>query len=183
MIDGLDETSQKNLKDTATIFSKLFKELKCPNAKVFISSWTDDKITKPFYWFLQSNQDHVVHLHLDTSDLLSIDDVLRYLSRNLKRLIEEWDLNGEVWPGRDQFEKLCQRAGGLFIWAMTVVRFFKEQLQLYGEECLGSWPPGCNQCGGHERCEQTVPDNLRDYILVQSNIYWGMGDWLLQEAT
>ena len=136
VIDGLDETSRKGLKDTATILSKLFKEMKCPNAKIFISSRTDDEITKPFYRSLQSNKDHVMHLHLNTSDPSCMEDVSRYLSRNLQRLVEEWDLNWEVWPGRERFDKLCQRAAGLFIWAITVVRFFEEQLRLYGDECL-----------------------------------------------
>jgi len=136
VIDGLDETNRKSLKDTATIFSKLFKELKRPNAKVFISSRTDDEITKPFYRSLHSNKDHVVHLHLDTSDLSCMEDVSKYLSRNLQRLIEERDLNWEVWPGQERFEKLCHRAAGLFIWAVTAVRFFEEQLDLYGHECL-----------------------------------------------
>ena len=136
VIDGLDETSRKGLKDTATILSKLFKEVKRPNAKIFISSRTDDEITKPFYRSLQSNKDHVVHLHLNTSDPSCMEDVSRYLSRNLQRLVEEWDLNWEVWPGRERFDKLCQRAAGLFIWAVTVVRFLEEQLRLYGDECL-----------------------------------------------
>jgi len=88
MIDGLDETSRKSLKDTAAILSKLFKELKCTNAKVFISSWADVEITKPFYRSLQSSKDH-----LNMSDPSCMEDVLKHLSRNLQRLAEEWDLN------------------------------------------------------------------------------------------
>jgi len=136
VIDGLDETSRKSLTDTATILSKLFKELKRPNAKVFISSRTDNEITKPFYRSLQSNRDHVVHLHLNTSDPSCMEDVSKYLSRNLQRLVEKWDLNCRVWPGQERFEKLCHRAAGLFIWAVTVVRLFEEQMRLYGHECL-----------------------------------------------
>ena len=136
VIDGLDETNRKSLKDTATIFSKLFKEVKRPNAKVFISSRTDDEITKPFYRSLQSHKDHVVHLHLDTSDPSCIEDVSKYLSKNLQRLVEEWDLNWAVWPGRKRFEMLCIRAAGLFIWAVAVVNFFEGQLHLFGHEHL-----------------------------------------------
>ncbi len=36
----------------------------------------------------------VVHLHLNTSDPLCMEDVLRYFLRNLQRLVEEWGLNG-----------------------------------------------------------------------------------------
>ena len=158
VIDGLDETSRKSLKDTATIFSKLFKELKRPNAKVFISSRTDNEITKPFYRSLQSNKDHVMHLHLDTTDPSCIEDVSRYLSRNLQRLVEEWDLYWEVWPGRERFEKLCHRAAGLFIWAVTAVRFFEEQLDLYGRECLNRRPDALSAEGMNDvnRLYQTI---------------------------
>ena len=96
MIDGLDETSRDSLKDTVTILSKLFKELKHLNAKVFISGQTDDKIMKPLYCSLQSNNNHIMHLNLDTSDPSSIEDVSKYLSKNFQYLVEEWDLN---WVG------------------------------------------------------------------------------------
>ena len=68
VIDGLDETRRKSLEDTATIFSGLFKELQRSNAKVFISSRTDNEITKPFFCSLQSNRKNVKHVHLNTSD-------------------------------------------------------------------------------------------------------------------
>jgi len=135
-IDGLDETSRKSLEDTATIFSGLFKTLQRPNAKVFISSRTDDEITRPFYHSLRLNEDHVKHIHLDTSDPSSLEDVSTYLSRNIQRLVERWDLNWEIWPGKEGFETLCRRAAGLFIWAVTVVKFFEEQLKRSQDERL-----------------------------------------------
>jgi hypothetical protein len=128
VIDGLDETSRKSLEDTATIISGLFKHLQRPNAKVFISSRTDNEITKPFFRSLQSNHKHVKHVHLDTSDPSSMEDVSRYLSRKIGKLVEDRNLNLEIWPGRERFETLCIRAAGLFIWAVTVVKFFEEQL-------------------------------------------------------
>jgi hypothetical protein len=129
IIDGLDETRRDKLGDTATIFSRLFKVLKRQNAKIFVSSRTDDEITKPFYLALRSNGRHVKHVHLDTSDASSIMDVSPYLSRNVKLLVEKWDLNWEKWPGEERLKILSIRAGGLFIWAVTVVKFFQEQLR------------------------------------------------------
>ena len=136
VIDGLDETSRKSLEDTATIFAGLFKELHRSNAKVFISSRTDNEITKPFFHSLQLNHEHVKHVHLDTSDPSSMEDVSRYLSRRIGKLAEEENLNLEIWPGRVRFERLCVRAAGLFIWAVTVTKFFEEQVRLHGPECL-----------------------------------------------
>ena len=119
VIDGLDETRRDKLQDTAEIFSQLFKVLNHRNAKVFISSRTDDEITKPFYLALQSNERHVMHVHLDTSDPSSIEDVSRYLFRNVKQLVEKWNLNWKEWPGEERMKMLCVRASGLFIWAVT----------------------------------------------------------------
>jgi hypothetical protein len=110
VIDGLDETRRDKLEDTAEIFSKLFKVMKRRNAKVFVSSRTDDEITKPFYQSLRSDECHVKHVHLDTSNQSSIEDVSRYLFRNVKRLVEKWDLNWEEWPGEVRMKTLCIRA-------------------------------------------------------------------------
>jgi hypothetical protein len=63
IFDGLDETSRDRLKDTATVFSGLFTKIERRNAKVFISSRTDDEITRPFYGSLQTDSKHVKHLH------------------------------------------------------------------------------------------------------------------------
>lgn len=128
VIDGLDETQRDRLQDTVEIFSQLFNVLKRRNAKVFISSRTDDEITKPFYYSLRSNERHMKHVHLDTSDPSCIEDVSRYLFRNIKRLVLKWDLNWGEWPGEERMKMLCFRASGLFIWAATVVKFFQEQL-------------------------------------------------------
>jgi len=136
VIDGLDETKRKSLEDTATIFSGLFRKLQRPNAKIFISSRTDNEITKPFFRSLQCNHSYVKHVHLDTSDPSCLEDVSRYLSRKIGKLTEDNNLKLEIWPGRERFETLCIRAAGLFIWAVTVVKFFEDQLGLFGHERL-----------------------------------------------
>jgi WD40 repeat protein len=54
----------------------------------------------------------------------------------VKQLVQEWDLNWEEWPGEERLKMLCIRAGGLFIWAVTVVKFFQEQLRQSKHERL-----------------------------------------------
>ena len=132
IIDGLDETNRHHLEVTATVISKLFTKLERCNAKIFISSRTDDDITRPFYHSLQTDSKHVKHLHLDTSE--SRKDVEMYLRRNLECLVEKWVLDWNQWPGEDRFQTLCNQAGGLFIWAVTVVKFFRGQLEKHGLE-------------------------------------------------
>jgi WD40 repeat protein len=134
VIDGMDETTKARLRFTAGIFSELFAKLCCGNAKVFISSRTEDDIQKPFYKAFDVK--HVKHIHLDPSTDSSIMDVSNFLGRRIGEIVEDNDLNWEEWPGKQRMQALCSRASGLFIWAATVAKFFQEQIEALGRECL-----------------------------------------------
>ncbi|KZP08539.1 hypothetical protein FIBSPDRAFT_261721 [Athelia psychrophila] len=137
VIDGLDETDPAKLADTAQIFSQIFSSLSGPttrNAKVLISSRTDDDIRTPFAKMMDPR--HVKHIHLDTSAPSSIRDVSTYLGIHIARIVKENDLNWYQWPGEARMQALCHRASGLFIWAVTVAKFFQDQIHDIGTECL-----------------------------------------------
>ena len=135
VIDGLDETDRAHLKDTATIFSLLFRGLAdYQNAKVFISSRTEDDIRNPFARHMTDS--HVRHVHLDTAAQSSIDDVAAFLRRKVVQIVEDNDLNWIEWPGEKRMATLAIRASGLFIWASTVAKFLQEQIDALGTECL-----------------------------------------------
>ncbi|KAF7974879.1 hypothetical protein HWV62_11143 [Athelia sp. TMB] len=134
VIDGLDETNRSQLATTAEIFSRIFKSLLSHNAKVLISSRTDDDIRRPFASMMDA--EHVKHIHLDTSAPASIRDVSVYLARRISYIVERHDLNWAHWPGQSRMKLLCDRASGLFIWAVTVVKFFQDQINVMGMECL-----------------------------------------------
>ncbi|KAG6894353.1 hypothetical protein C0992_006470, partial [Termitomyces sp. T32_za158] len=138
IIDGLDETDRKHLMSTATIFAQLLNNLSdCPNAKIFISSRTEDEITNPFERCIARNN-HVKHMHLDTG--ASFNDVASYLRRNMKDLWLEYDLPIKDWPNKEGQEKLAGHASGLFIWAVTALKFFRQQAEAIelGSERLSS---------------------------------------------
>ncbi|KAG6907799.1 hypothetical protein DXG01_007338 [Tephrocybe rancida] len=135
VIDGLDETDRARLKDTAIIFAHLFEGLSLHrNAKVLVSSRTEDDIRNPFA--RQINDVYVKHIHLDTASQSSIDDVSGFLRRKIARIVEDNDLNWEDWPGDKRMDTLTLRASGLFIWAVTVSKFIQEQIDTMGTECL-----------------------------------------------
>ncbi|KAF8068740.1 hypothetical protein FPV67DRAFT_1760709 [Lyophyllum atratum] len=135
VIDGLDETDRRRLEDIATIFSTLFKALPSyHNAKIFISSRTDDEIQKPFRKAM--DVENVKHIHLYTSEESSIRDVSNFLRRRLRQIAEKNNLDPDVWPGNRSLERLTLGAAGLFIWAVTVVKFFQAQLDRWGRERL-----------------------------------------------
>lgn len=137
VIDGLDETDPSKLAETAHIFSQIFSSLSggdSLNAKVLISSRTDDDIRKPFAKLMDPR--HVKHIHLDTSAPSSIRDVSTYMAVRIGNFVEENDLNWLEWPGEVRMQAMCDRASGLFIWAVTVVKFFEDQIRVLGTECL-----------------------------------------------
>jgi len=164
VIDGLDETDRARLKDTATIFSLLFRGLAdYRNAKVFISSRTEDDIRNPFARHMKDS--HVKHIHLDTAAQSSIDDVATFLRRQVVQIVEENVLNWPVWPGEKRMAILAVRAAGLFIWATTVAKFLQEQIDALGTECL------------HDVLDMVTADDLSDinhlYNLILRQTYRG----------
>lgn len=133
IIDGLDETDRSSLIATSRIFSKALLGLPS-NVKVFISSRTEDDIRRPFAETFNVQQ--VKHIHLDTSDPSSISDVSTFLIRRVVEIVDHNQLNVMEWPGKERMDILCERAGGLFIWAVTTTRFIEDQIVMFGTECL-----------------------------------------------
>ncbi|RDB17108.1 Vegetative incompatibility protein HET-E-1 [Hypsizygus marmoreus] len=133
VIDGLDETDRTFLRHTAEIFSQLFPHLPW-NAKVLISSRTEDEIQKPFTRTFDNK--HVKHIHLDTGARSSIDDVAGFLRRKVAHIVLDNDLDWRIWPSDERMDVLAKRASGLFIWAVTVAKFLQVQINALGTECL-----------------------------------------------
>ncbi|KAG6916776.1 hypothetical protein DXG01_005358 [Tephrocybe rancida] len=113
IIDGLDETDRKYLGSTAIIFARLFSSLSdCVNAKIFISSRTEDEIRNPFVRSMQGNA-LVKHVHLDTR--ASFSDVDSYLRKNMEQIWLHHLLPAEMWPREEGLAMLAKHASGLFI--------------------------------------------------------------------
>ncbi|KAG6815917.1 hypothetical protein H0H87_010300 [Tephrocybe sp. NHM501043] len=129
IIDGLDETNNMHLHDTAIIFSHLFEGLSTyANAKIMIASRTEQDIQKPFTQTLTN--DHVKQIHLETED--SIIEVGNFLRIRLEQVARRRHLNPTLWPGKDRLERLVENAAGLYIWAVTVTKFLDARLRIKG---------------------------------------------------
>ncbi|KAG6887674.1 hypothetical protein C0995_013626 [Termitomyces sp. Mi166 len=136
IIDGLDETDRKHLRSIVVILAQLFDSLPdCPNVKVFISGRTDNDIQTPFAEPILGTI-CVRNLHLDTDHLSSIGDVTMYLRRHLAQIVLDHNLDWNEWPGNQGFDLLDKHASGLFIWAATAVKFFRQQIEDWGRERL-----------------------------------------------
>ncbi|KDR84278.1 hypothetical protein GALMADRAFT_705551 [Galerina marginata CBS 339.88] len=127
VIDALDETDQKRLKLTADVFSRVLVDLPF-NAKVFISSRVETVIRDKFATLPRT---HNIHL----SARNSVADVTAYLELKVDEIMTEHHISWSHW-GQDRMHKLCSQASGLFIWAVTAIKYIQAQIEDFGTEQL-----------------------------------------------
>ncbi|KAG6883238.1 hypothetical protein C0993_007266 [Termitomyces sp. T159_Od127] len=157
VIDGLDETDKRHLRSIALIFARLFDALPdSPNVKVFISSRKDDDIQTQF----AGSTNHVRTLYLDTEHPSSISDVTLYLQSRIAQIVLDYDLDWDQWPGDEGFSLLAKHTSGLFIWAVTAVKFFRQEIEDWGRERLASLLDDLNSKG------MIDIDTLYGFILI-----------------
>jgi nucleoside-triphosphatase THEP1 len=101
VIDALDETDIKKLKDTAKIFSEVLVGLPF-NAKVFISSRVETVILNSFAPHL--NNPRVRHMHL--SAVNSTPEVTQFLERKIGEIMDEHELDWSQWR-QGHMRSLC----------------------------------------------------------------------------
>jgi hypothetical protein len=129
VIDALDECGPEAGK-TAQIISKTMKELP-PGAKIFISSRVEDDIRRHFSSL--SNTGHAKQINLD--DSASAHEVSAFFRKQIDKMVEEEGEGWSSWPGEVRMKELCDKAAGLFIWAVTVINFIRARIKDVGLEC------------------------------------------------
>jgi hypothetical protein len=130
VIDALDETDFKCLADTVEIFSQVIIDLP-RNAKVFVSSRTEDIIRDIFAPQLTNTR--VRHMHLSAKD--SIPEVTAFLERKVAATMKKYHIDLSQW-GEERMRQLCMQALGLFIWAVTAIEYIQAEIEESGKECL-----------------------------------------------
>ncbi|KAJ7686101.1 hypothetical protein B0H17DRAFT_1072702 [Mycena rosella] len=118
VVDALDEYDAENLPIHLA-----------ENVKVLISSREEDVIRAS--WAAAPD---TKHLSVGTIDRSSIEDVAFFLRGQIRRIVDENEL--DAWPGEKNMQKLCLQASGLFIWATTAIKYIRSQIRTFGLECL-----------------------------------------------
>jgi hypothetical protein len=132
VIDALDEI-EGEVSETTEILTKAISALP-RNAKVFISSRPEQGIQILFSRMV--NKKGAAHLDLDTSNPLSIRDVGMFFRSEIKKTVSNHLLEEEQWPGEGWMQTLCDRASGLFIWAVTAIKYIRARITAAGSQCL-----------------------------------------------
>ena len=131
VIDALDECIDDEPQSTIlSVMGRFIGEI--PNIKFFITGRPEPRIQSGFRLRLLRPLTEVFILHM-VDHLIVNTDIQQFLEVKLSELAQQYQLTG--WPSDKHINLLCQRAAGLFVYAVATVKFLdhpvftpKEQL-------------------------------------------------------
>ena len=131
VIDALDEC--KDDEPSSAILSVLGRFVgQIPGVKFFITGRPEPRIKTGFRLPLLVNSTDVFVLH-DVHSSLIDNDVRLFLKHELSELAQRRRL--ERWPRDEHVDLLCQRAAGLFVYAVATVKFLGSNIHLPQSRC------------------------------------------------
>ena len=134
IIDALDECrDEEPVSAILSVLGKLVSEI--PKVKFLLTGRPEPRIQTGFHLPLLAKETDVFVLH-DVEPSLVHDDILLFLRHSFLEISDRWGgLDG--WPTKEDIDNLCERAAGLFIYAVATIRFIdyknkdpKRQLEL-----------------------------------------------------
>ncbi|KAF9642509.1 hypothetical protein BDM02DRAFT_3176724 [Thelephora ganbajun] len=126
VIDALDEC--KDEEPQSAILSVLGRFVEqIPKAKFFITGRPEPRIKDGFRLPLLVDSTNVFVLH-DVQPSLIKSDIRLFLRCELSKVARQHRLEG--WPSDEHLDVLCDRAGGLFVYAVATVRFLDSKIHL-----------------------------------------------------
>ncbi|KAF9777540.1 hypothetical protein BJ322DRAFT_1131890, partial [Thelephora terrestris] len=164
VIDALDECKDKE--STSAILSVLARfVLQVPKVKFFLTGRPEPRIWKGFHLPLLTKATDIFLLHEVKPDQVN-SDIRQFFKESLLELAYHHP-GLDHWPAKEQMDLLCERAAGLFVYAVATVKFIdsqnyppKKRLDL-----LLQSPGGSVHVGGTEFEENTSLDSLYRLIL------------------
>jgi len=120
VIDALDEC--KDEESTSAILSVLGQFVsKIPKVKIFVTGRPEPRIQKGFRLPLLEKTTDVFILHEVKSSQVNRDIRIFFKHRFAELAGHQRGLDG--WPTDEQLDLLCERAAGLFVYAVATIRF------------------------------------------------------------
>jgi len=160
VIDALDEC--KDDEPSSAILSVLGRFVKKVSAvKFFVTGRPEPRIRTGFRLPLLADATNVFILH-DVHPLLIDEDIRLFLKHELSELAQKHRLDG--WPTDESVTLLCQRAGGLFVYAVATIKYLDKRFYLPERQLdtIVSFPDNTDYEG------KTALDSLYLWILEES---------------
>jgi len=124
VIDALDEC--KDDEPASAILTVLGRLVfKIPKVKFFVTGRPEPRIRAGFRLPLLARATNVFILHEVESSRVNSDIRLFFIHKFLE--LKDYHLGLDDWPTKEQLDLLCERAAGLFVYAMATVRFIGRQ--------------------------------------------------------
>ena len=166
VIDALDEC--KDDEPSSAILSVLGRFVeKIPNVKFFITGRPEPRIKTGFRLPLLVDSTDVFVLH-DVHPTLINNDIRLFLRHELSELAQRRQVKG--WPSNEHVDILCDRAAGLFVYAVATVKFLDSKTHLPKQrlEVILNLPQ-CTVPEGKTRFDsRTTLDSLYTSILTMA---------------
>jgi len=126
VIDALDECKDDE-PSSAILFvlGRLIKQI--PMVKFFITGRPEPRIKTGFRLPLLVDTTNVFVLH-DVHPSMVNDDIYLFLKHELSKLAQRHLL--DKWPTNESINLLCQRAAGLFVYAVATVKYLDKKFYL-----------------------------------------------------
>jgi hypothetical protein len=126
VVDALDECKDDEPSSAfLSILGRFFDQI--PKVKFFLTGRPEPRIKSGFRLPLLVDSTDVFVLH-DVHPLLINSDIRLFLKHELSKMAQRRRLEG--WPSDENVDLLCQRAGGLFVYAVATVKFLDSDLHL-----------------------------------------------------
>ena len=157
VIDALDEC--KDEEPSSAMLSVLGRFVnQIPSVKFLITGRPEPRIKTGFRLPLLMDATSVFVLH-DVHPSLINNDIQLFLKHELSKLADQHLLNG--WPTKDNIDLLCQRAAGLFVYAVATVKYLDKKFYLPDKqlEMIANFPDNTDYEG------KTSLDSLYLWIL------------------
>ena len=121
VIDALDECVDEEPQSAIlSVMGRLVEEV--PNVKFLITGRPEARIQSGFRLGLLRPLTDVFVLHEVQPSVINTD-IRLFLERGLSELAKRRGIQREGWPTNEQLDLLCERAGGLFVYAVATLKF------------------------------------------------------------
>ena len=126
VVDALDECGDDESSSAfLSVLGRLVNQI--PEVKFFLTGRPEPRIQTGFRLPLLIDSTHVFVLHNVQTPLVN-SDIRLFLKHELSEIARRRLLEG--WPSDEHTDLLCQRAAGLFVYAVATVRFLDSKLHL-----------------------------------------------------
>ena len=121
VIDALDECMDEEPQSAIlSVMGRLVERI--PNVKFLITGRPEPRIQSGFRLGLLKPLTDIFVLHGVEPSVINMD-IRLFLEHGLSELAKRRDIERDIWPTDQDLDLLCERAGGLFVYAVATLKF------------------------------------------------------------